>query len=332
MENDIILRQSQLDSFSILYPDCTELENIEIYTLNIKDLSALAGLKHINSISIHNTAITTLKGLDNVERIEYILLSRNDSLIDLKNLNKLRYLGTMSMIGNFSLTNLEGIQVDTVIELIIVGSKLKKLKGLGAKYCKSFALYDSYLDDLSGHNLQYIQHVTLGNVGNIDSIGSLNPEELSIEVNPRLHDITPLNELTKLNWLKLSSNTNLSWCSVDIICRNLDNPNFRLDLSGNAKGCRNKEEIREGCISGTGSFIETNLINISPQPVTNVLNISGLSEDMPYMIINMVGDRVMSGMAYEAIDMSSLPAGMYVLKLFDKTYHKVLKRVKVVKM
>lgn len=46
----------------------------------------------------------------------------------------------------------------------------------------------------------------------------------------------------------------------------------------------------------------------------------------------MIGDQVMSGMAYETIDMSSLPVGMYVLQLYDKTYHKVLKRVKVVKM
>ncbi|MCZ2102287.1 MAG: T9SS type A sorting domain-containing protein [Chitinophagales bacterium] len=332
MENDTILRQSQLDSFSILYPDCTELESISLFTSNIKDLSALGNLKYIKSLIINRTAINNLTGLDNLQRAEYIMIRGNDDLKDFSALKKLKYLGTLTMTGNNSLKSLEGIEVDTVMWLVITGSKLKNLKGLGAKYCRNFDLYDSYLDDLSGHNLQYIQHAQLSGVGNIDSIHTLNPEKLLIEVSPRLHDITPLNSLTNLKWLNIAGNSNLSWCSVDIICRNLDNPDFSLEVNWNAKGCRNKVEIREGCISGTESHIIEEHIRFSPQPVMDVLNISGLSENTPYMIINMVGDRVMSGITYESIDMSSLPAGMYVLQLFDKTKQKVLKRVKVVKM
>ncbi len=332
MENDTILRQSQLDSFSILYPDCTDLKSIKIFTSNVKDLSALGNIKYIKSLIINRTAINNLTGLDNVEKCENFELKGNDSLTDIKALKNLKYAKTISLIGNRYLTSLEGLTLDSVNWLVISSTKLKNLKGLGAGYCQNFDLHDSYLDDLSGHNLQYIQHVTLSNVGNIDSIHTLNTEKFSILTSSRLQDITPLNSLTNLKWLILGWNSNLSWCSVDIICRNLDNPEFILEVDWNAKGCRNKEEIREGCISGTRSFIETNLINISPQPVTDVLNISGLSEDTPYMIINMVGDRVMSGMAYESIDLSSLPAGMYVLQLFDMAYHRVFKRVKVVKM
>lgn len=332
IENEVILRQSQLDSFSILYPDCTDLESIQLLTPNVKDLTALGNLKNIGSLIIRNTAISNLNGLDNLERCGYLALTKNDSLSDIKALSKLRHSKTISLVENNVLISLEGFALDSVNWLVIQSKTLKTLKRLGARYCQRLTLIETYLDDFSGHNLSYVEEVVLDITGNIDSIGSINPEKLSILFSPQLQDITPLNSLTKLKWLEISTNKNLSLCSVDIICRNLDNPDFRLDVSGNARRCRNKEEIREGCISSIGSIIETNRINISPQPATDVLNISGLSEDTPYMIINMIGDQVMSGMAYETIDMSSLPAGMYVLQLFDKTKQSFFNSIKVGKL
>ncbi len=331
LENNTFTRQSQLDSFPLLHPGCTELERIGIYTSGITDLSALGSLKNINSLTIYRTAITTLTGLDSLERCGHFDIWGNNSLIDIKALKKLKHVRSASLGENLSLTSLEGLSVDTASKIIISGGKLKSLKGLGARYCEFLLLLDTYLDDLSGHELSHVHRATLTNVGNIDGIGSLNLDSLYIELSPRLHDITPLNALTNLKWLDLAANSNLSWCSIDIICRNLDNPDFMLRVDDNAKGCRNINEIREGCFVRVESH-ENSHIYISPQPVTDVINISGLLEDTPYRLINITGGQALSGMAYESIDISSLPAGMYLLQLYDKTYHKLLKSTKVVKM
>ena len=331
LENNFFTRQSQLDSFPILYPGCTELRRIRIYTSGITDLSALGSLKIIDSLTINRTAITTLTGLDSLERCGHFDIWGNNSLIDIKALKKLKHVRSASLGENLSLTSLEGLSVDTASKIIISGGKLKSLKGLGARYCEFLLLLDTYLDDLSGHELSHVHRATLTNVGNIAGIGSLNLDSLYIELSPRLHDITPLNALTNLKWLDLAANSNLSWCSIDIICRNLDNPDFMLRVDDNAKGCRNINEIREGCFVRVESH-ENSHIYISPQPVTDVINISGLLEDTPYRLINITGGQALSGMAYESIDISSLPAGMYLLQLYDKTYHKLLKSTKVVKM
>ncbi len=332
LENNTFTRQSQLDSFPLLHPGCTELERIGIYTSGITDLSALGSLKNINSLTIYRTAITTLTGLDSLERCGHFDIWGNNSLIDIKALKKLKQVGTVSIVDNLSLTSLEGMSVDTASQIIISGGKLKSLKGLGAGYCPRLYLANTSLDDLSGHNLSNVQYVILENVGNINAISSINPDKLSLYKSERLHDITPLNALTKLKWLEIWYNSNLSWCSVDFICKNLDNPDFTLEISyNNAKGCRNINEIREGCFVRVESH-ENSHIYISPQPVTDVINISGLLEDTPYRLINITGGQALSGMAYESIDISSLPAGMYLLQLYDKTYHKLLKSTKVVKM
>jgi len=331
LENNFFTRQSQLDSFPLLHPGCTKLRSIRIYTSGITDLSALGSLKNIDSLTIQKTAVTTLTGLDSLERCVQFDMWGNNSLTDIKALKKLKYVGSASLGENLSLTSLEGLSVDTASKIIISGGKLKSLKGLGARYCPRLYLANTSLDDLSGHNLSNVQYVILENVGNINAISSINPDKLSLYKSERLHDITPLNALTKLKWLDLAGNSNLSWCSIDIICRNLDNPDFTLRVYNNAKGCRNINEIREGCFVRVESH-ENSHIHISPQPVTDVINISGLLEDTPYRLINITGGQALSGMAYESIDISSLPAGMYLLQLYDKTYHKLLKSTKVVKM
>ena len=89
LENNTFTRQSQLDSFPLLHPGCTELERIGIYTSGITDLSALGSLKNINSLTIYRTAITTLTGLDSLERCVQFDMWGNNSLTDIKALKKL---------------------------------------------------------------------------------------------------------------------------------------------------------------------------------------------------------------------------------------------------
>ncbi len=54
------------------------------------------------------------------------------------------------------------------------------------------------------------------------------------------------------------------------------------------------------------------MLNVSPNPATNLITISGLSEDATYSIYNLTGEKVRET-AETAIDISALPAGMYVV-------------------
>lgn len=128
--NVIIETQTQVDSFPILYPNCTELENLVIGGVwpvdsDITDLSPLSQITLIRgNLKIEeNDELITLSGLDNLTSVEGDLNIRyNSYLISLSNLENVTSIGGDLIIStNNNLTKLSGLDNVTSIggDLII---------------------------------------------------------------------------------------------------------------------------------------------------------------------------------------------------------------------
>ena len=91
------IRQSQLDSFDIMYPNCKEAEKIDIYGTNIENIKVLKNLNKAKAISIRNTKIINLEGLNNLKESS-IILSNNHELLNIKDIKNLSTLTNLKLL------------------------------------------------------------------------------------------------------------------------------------------------------------------------------------------------------------------------------------------
>lgn len=162
-EGIVFTRQSQIDSFPLQYPGCTQIDGdfeiageqsditslislaqIESIKGNVKihDLEYvmnLLGLHQIKSIGgdlriIHNNGLSNCAGLNHLEHVkELLLLQANDNLQSLIGLDSLQYSRSLSITENDRLQDLSGLEkFDSVNYIINISSNpgLKSLKGL----------------------------------------------------------------------------------------------------------------------------------------------------------------------------------------------------------
>jgi hypothetical protein len=139
--------QSQIDSFQVNYPGCTEIEgNVSIGNIGGSDitnlnalivltsiggdiwisennvLTSLTGLENLTSVAggisiYYNVTLTSLTGLDNLTSIGGgLYICRNQSLSSLTSLNNLTSIGgSLGIDDNVILTNLAGLEGLTYI-------------------------------------------------------------------------------------------------------------------------------------------------------------------------------------------------------------------------
>ena len=311
----VFIRQNQLDSFFILNPNCVHVDNIDIFGQNITNLKALKNLKNIDILSIRNTKIKSLLGLENLNRCRRVSISKNNILSELKILKNLHFSNLVSITNNDSLTSFEGLSGDSLKTIIIEGNKkVKNLTGLDSKYCSELTIFGDDLLNFGNHKLVGLEYLFIELASRLDSIGTFPVSKLYLGATTII-DITEINHLKYLNDLELVYNYDLSNCSIDVICQNLDNPNFRLKVIANSNGCNNIEEIREKCITKTENEAVLNQIEIYPQPIINEINIKGLMEAKDYKIINMTGKIIQNGLTKGNIDAANLPTGCYILQI-----------------
>lgn len=333
LANTVFTQQSQLDSFLILNPNCIYADTMRIYGQNITTLHALKNLKKIDVLQISATNITSIAGLEKLERCYYLELSGNKQLIDLKILKNLNYAFRVAITFNDVIKSYEGISGDSLINIVILGNKqVKDLTGLNSKYCKDLLIIGGNLTNLSNHQLLGLKELTLEEVSNIDSIGSFPITKLSIGNNHLLTNISEIDQLKYLTDIRLWSNNNLSKCDIEKICKNLDNPDFRLIVSLNSIGCNSKEEIRERCMLSSDKTAVTNKLQIYPQPIIDDIFITGLTDQIEYKIINIEGKIIQNGLTSSSIDVSSLSRGFYLLQLFHKNKDIEIETFKVIKL
>lgn|GEM_PF-556839 len=159
-----------------------------------------------------NPALQTLAGLDNLNRVNGLLvISQNESLTSFNSLNNLNYVGMLSIENNDALTNFNGLQ-----NLTTVGQ---------------FSLF--------GHD----------NLSSLDGLESLQTgQNLRIEDNNSLNSLSGLDNIdyTTMTDLSIKENSNLSICNVQSICDYLENGGSS-DIQNNAPNCNSAIEVEESC-------------------------------------------------------------------------------------
>jgi hypothetical protein len=329
----IFIRQNQLDSFLILNPNCVHVDKIDIFGQNITNLKALRNLKNIDYLSIRNTKINSLAGLENLERSKGMAISQNKLLSDLNVLNNLHFSNIVSITNNDSLTSFDGLSGDSLMTIIIEGNKnVKNLTGLESSFCHRLHLFNINFNSYSGHNLEKLKILYLANITTLNSLDFNNLDSIKIELSPKIFSLDDLSSLLTINTLELYLNENLSECSTDLICKKLEDTTFSLVVALNTNGCNSKEEIKEKCISNTMNELNKNEIEIYPQPFTNDIYFKGLKEPTEYKITNLEGKIIQIGQTERSINACNLSEGFYVLHLYLKRNDKEIKTFKMIKI
>ncbi|MFN8295256.1 MAG: gliding motility-associated C-terminal domain-containing protein [Chitinophagales bacterium] len=171
-----LTRQSEIDSFRINYPDCSNFDgNLTISGSDVVNLDSLIGLKRIPSnLWIYNTNLHTLKGLDSLSTIYGTRIENNSLLNNLTGLSSLDSASSFEIYSNENLTNFIG---------------LHKIKFVG----KLDVRFSSSLIDF--HGFESLEHVN----------------NLDVFYNPSLINFNGLNSLTSLSSILLFDNSILNF-------------------------------------------------------------------------------------------------------------------------
>ena len=228
-------RQSQIDSFRIIYPRCyTCPHDIRIEQFGTDTITNLYGLQNI----------THLNG--------YLVITANPGLYNLAGLESLEYIKSGVSITGSSLHNLDGLSslrlVDGLFYLMVnnVIQNTNPLPALEIINGPVFVTGNRNLRDIDF--LQQVDSIngwlTISNnrfLGNLNGLQSLNYvlHNLSIQFNTQLHDINGLQALTRVDgnvaltnngaFADLQGLSSLSWIGGNL---NVDNQQALLSLEG----------------------------------------------------------------------------------------------------
>jgi len=305
-------KQSQIDSFPIIYPYCTEIEgSVSIEGFNIQNLLGLNSIQSIGGqLSIHaNYNLESLNGLNNLQTIAGNLLIRS----------------------NFAITNLNGLEnLSTVLgDIWLYNNTLQTLDGLShldsiggtCRIVQSIELQDIHgIGNLKfiGGSLEILGNDSLADLQGFESLKVIGGH-LEIYYNEKLVSLNGLDNVDSIGkYITIYGNYSLSTCAVGGICRYIANPNGFIDINNNTQGCNSKEEVQEVC--DTISIPENYLVKhwfIYPNPAYNKLTISVTNgrEITSLNIYNQLGQKVVSvNKVNEPIDISSLRMGLYLVE------------------
>ncbi len=267
--------QAEVDAFPTNYPGCSKTKyNVSISGADINDLSPLLQLDTVGSLVIlNNDILENLSGLDNLRS-----MMDNTNIIISNNL----ILENVSALANFENTQ----PVDLTIQNNPQLSSLSGFASLqGIMYIVFIDNNDS-LENLNGlEGITLIDELVLRNNDNLNTVssfinlnrtGSLEfinndyletldfPNDLEFFGSLYITDNAILNNIDTFksnsnftDELIIENNPNLSYCSIEPICSNLNNPVLSISISNNAGGCNTQNEIEVNC--GTFTTI-TNFI------------------------------------------------------------------------
>ncbi len=189
----IFTRQSQIDSFPVLYPDCHRIDGwVHISGEGISNLMGLMKLDTLGSLYVINCpSLVKLKGINSLKSIENKLILRDlPNLQSLFVLNKLTKLNQLSLSSLPRLKSLEGLNhLDSIV-----------LLELREDYCMNGFCN---LDDLN--NLKSIDYLNFTNIKQDFSLSGLSNIEYfsgititSCEANVALTDLQNLDSISNL--------------------------------------------------------------------------------------------------------------------------------------
>lgn len=291
--------QEQIDSFSINYPECTEISgNVWIGSEELTNISNLNGFSQITtfggSVTIKNNPyLNSLNGLDSLTLIYgSLLIALNDSLADISALSNLAGIGgSFGFHGNDKMINLEGLNALEFIGTNVWASgneRLLSFQGLEGLSSIGGYLWINYNDSLN----------SLEGLNNIES-GSI--ESLIVSYNPLLSE-----------------------CHIESICDYLLDPSGGIEIQVNAPGCNTAEEIIENCFTGNEESFTEPKISIYPNPSelgTISLKLNNFQSNLNLVFFNSHGQEVYRQEVYEMetiINIKSWYSGIYFCALYKQ--------------
>jgi hypothetical protein len=294
--------QSQIDSFQVSYPGCTEIEgDVMIRGSNITDLSGLivltsiGGTLEIGDIYAGNPSLTSLAGLEGLTSIEGDLyIAWNYNLTSLSGLDNLNSIGGRVGIGyNYNLTSLMGLENLTSIGDGLVIEEANALTSL------------------------------TGLEGLISIVGFL-----EITFSDALTNLTGLDnvEANTISGMYIYMNHSLSACEVRSICDYLASPNGTIEMHDNATGCNSPEEVEAACGVGLDESTVSSrqlVVNIYPNPASITITIempTTPDKNTTLAIFNISGKQLLTQRVTQqqtVMDVGTLPGGVYFVSVAD---------------
>lgn len=321
--------QADVDNFSLVYPNCTELEG---------------------ELSISGYDITNLEGISSVTSIQgNLVVSDCESLADLTPLSNLVSVGSIFIQYNYMLDNLMGLDGITTVPtgLNIYGNpNLTSLTGLeNITSIESLEIVDNpMLGDLNGLNnlisvgemFEIVGGESLNDLTGLSNLTSISGTILITE-NNNLTSLTGLENIdaSKISDLYLRFNANLSDCAINSICDYLINMNGHSVIEFNDHNCSSEEVVINFCTEGLAQTPGIEYYKIYPNPATNYLifkNDSPSTNNIYLTISDLNGRQLISENVNEPvnlIDISGLQTGIYAVKIIgdqDVYVEKVVKK------
>ena len=197
--------QSQVDDFSVQFPNCTELNGgLVINSSSGTDITSLSGLSQLTSIGgsltiESNDQLANLEGLHNLTSVNGTLALRlNDVLANISALNNLNQIETVEIFSNNALTNIEGFlsEPSTLNYLNILSNEnLQTIDGFAGL-------------SLMNNQLRIMNNNSLSNIEGFNSLDTIY-SDLIIQSNPALTTLSGFNNLQEVGRNLVIAGTNL---------------------------------------------------------------------------------------------------------------------------
>ena len=300
--------QSEIDNFTTNYPNCTEIEG---------------------SVEIDGSDITNLDSLHLITQIgEYFDIYSVPNLSDIDGLSSLTTVGSGRLgIQGTALTDLSGLENLVSVPGLRIEENplLSSLEGLSSLTTAEEGLYiigNPSLSDLNG--LESLTSIGQGGI-------------LVIEENENLSSLDGIdnilfNTLYQIEvWIK--DNPLLSECETESICNLLDD-NGIIYVSGNMEGCNTIDEVRAACQTSVEELNQEHAMNIYPNPSCSIITLllSRPTSTVSNIAISNSGGLEMLRSTFEGdrkqVDISTLPSGLYFIKIWNDKDVMVRKVVK----
>jgi len=280
--------QTQIDSFQINFPNCTNiLGSVRLEGDPPNDITNLNGLNVLTSIGGNlwigsdmwpggciGLDLTSLSGLNNVTSIGGSFQLCGCSLSNLSGLESLTSVGGSIQIHDNWLSSLNGLEnLDSIGYSLLIGEVTEYGDTHGNRGLQSI----SALGNLNyiGHNLLLAGNNSLSSfegLENLNSIGGF----LRIIENSDIASLAGLENIaaTSIDSLTIVNNMQLNICDVQSICNYLANPIGSIRIENNASGCNSQQEVEEACASFVYELGALFGIKTQPNPFTSSTTLS----------------------------------------------------------
>ncbi len=290
LDGFVFERQGQVDSFSINYPGCTEIEGTLSIGYGVENLQGLSGLTHIGGDLrfYNNVNLESFRGLESLLEIGGELAIVNvHGISNLEGFGNLKRIGESLRIWETELNTLHGLY-----ELEYIGGSLRFLYGE-----QDFLYKNTYITDQVLPKLDTIKGgVTVQEMPNARGIGALTGIAylggiaivscprferidlytrefngyLSLTNNEGLNNIGAIKDFPKasITSLRIRANPKLTTCVYEPICEFLTNEANSAEISDNGINCSSSVDVIGAC---TGEFPECPPGNVTFYYQTDIL-------------------------------------------------------------